>query len=82
MNKHERFANREWEWLFLDGYRPSEYAFEVSILAHAKEKHLVIYRQKLAEAREKYTVEEPDLVEQITDENRHEEVQVAPIEVE
>ena len=60
MNKQERFAKREWEWLFLDGYRPSEYAFEVSVLEHAKEKHLVVYRQKLAEARERYAVEEPE----------------------
>ena len=58
MNKHERFASREWEWLFLDGYRPSEYAFEVGVLEHAKEKHFEVYRQKLAEARAKYDIEE------------------------
>jgi hypothetical protein len=67
MNKHERFAKREWEWLFLDGYRPTDYAFEVSVLDHAKEKHFEVYRQKLAEARERYAIEEP-VVEEPEDE--------------
>ena len=71
MNKHERFAKREWKWLFLDGYRPFEYAFEVSVLEHAKEKHFRVYRQKLAEAREKYSPEEviePEVAEVMEDE--------------
>ena len=70
MNKHMKFAKKEWVWLFLDGYRPSEYAFEVSVLEHAKEKHFEVYRQKLAEARAKYDIEpdiEPEIEEEVAE---------------
>jgi len=60
MNKHERFARKEWEWLFKEGFRPKEYAFEVTHLEHAAPKHIDVYIEKLAEARARHEVAEPE----------------------
>ena len=67
MGKHENFAKREWEWMFLDNYRPSEYGFEVGVLEHVTEKQLDMYRQKIAEARARHEVIEPEVVEEVDD---------------
>lgn len=65
MAKHKRWAKKEWEWLFLSGYRPPDYSFEVRDKRNVKDKHLVLYADLLADARrEWFDALEPEVEEE------------------